>query len=85
MTVPELKPKPWSCSYAEMGFINSDVDDDGQIKPDAPADQLYHLGKDISEAKNLTRAEPERAKAMAARLKELIRHPATPAAKAIAQ
>jgi hypothetical protein len=30
-----------------MGFVNSDADTEGQIKQDAPANQLYHLGNDI--------------------------------------
>ncbi|MDB6139885.1 MAG: Arylsulfatase [Verrucomicrobiaceae bacterium] len=54
-----------------MGFINSDIDDEGQIKPDAPTNQLYHLDDDIGETKNLTREQLERAKAMHARIAEL--------------
>jgi len=81
MTVPEQKPKPWSLSYRTMGFINSDLDDDGNIKPDAPADQLYHLDSDISEAKNLTLDQPERAQALRARLEELTRKSARAVAR----
>jgi arylsulfatase A-like enzyme len=82
LTAPETPGKPWSQPYAKMGFVNSDVDAQGQIKPDAPKDQLYHLGNDAAEAKNLTLDQPERAKAMRARLEELTRRPKASAAKA---
>jgi hypothetical protein len=65
-----------------MGFVNSDVDTEGQIKSDAPADQLYHLGNDIREEKNVTRDYPERAESMRARLEELTRKPSAPPARA---
>ena len=81
MTIPEQKPKPWSLSYATMGFVNSDVDPEGLIKPDAPADQLYHLGNDMREAKNATLDYPERAESMRARLEELTRKPSPAPAK----
>jgi len=71
MTAPEPKGKPWSQSWTKMGFINSDIDDEGQIKPDAPVDQLYYLGKDIGEMHNLTRERPARAEAMHSRMEEL--------------
>jgi arylsulfatase A-like enzyme len=84
MTAPETPGKPWSQPYAKMGFVNSDVDAQGQIKPDAPKDQLYHLGNDVAEAKNLTLDQPERAESMRARLEELTRKPKAPSAKAAA-
>jgi arylsulfatase A-like enzyme len=54
-----------------LGFVNSDIDENGQIKPDAPPDQLYNLAEDVSEAHNLTREYPDRATAMHARMHAL--------------
>src|SRR5262249_22702086 len=36
-------PHTFSTSWKEKGFINSDVDSEGHVKPDAPLDQLYNL------------------------------------------
>ena len=47
-----------------MKFQNSDVDDNGQIKPGAPAEQLYNLDDDREEHSNLAAVQPERLKAM---------------------
>ena len=69
-SAPE-REKPWSVPYAIMGFKNSDVDEHGQIKPGAPKEQLYDLGKDISQATNIAREHPERAASMRARVDEL--------------
>jgi len=55
-----------------MGVTNSDIDSTGKIKPDAPNDQLYNLGNDLTQKKNLTLDHPERSKAMRARLEELV-------------
>ncbi|MBN1490300.1 MAG: sulfatase-like hydrolase/transferase, partial [Phycisphaerae bacterium] len=71
-----VPPGPlWGLPYAKMGLTTSDIDSDGRIKPDAPEDQLYHLGDDLAQRKNLTREHPERAEAMRARLEELRRRP----------
>lgn len=75
MTVQLPPVTPWGQPYAKMGLSNSDVDAQGKIKPDAPADQLYHLGSDPSEEKNRASAEPERAGAMRAHLEELMHQP----------
>ena len=69
-SAPE-KEKPWSVPYAMMGFKNSDVDEHGQIKPGAPKEQLYDLGKDTTQSKNLAPEHPERVASMRARLEEL--------------
>ncbi|MBA3353216.1 MAG: arylsulfatase [Blastocatellia bacterium] len=66
-TAPHTRGVPWKTT----GFRNSDIDEDGRIKPGAPPDQLYNLADDIAQAHNLTREEPERAAAMHARMKEL--------------
>jgi hypothetical protein len=57
--------------WAKLGFISCDIDGKGQIKPDAPPDQLYDLAHDIGEAHNLMLDQPERAAAMRARMDEL--------------
>ena len=84
MTVPELKPKPWSLSYQTMGFANSDLDDQGQIKPEAPTNQLYFLAADVGEHTNVVRQNSERQRQMQARMEQLLpqrfkKSPATPA------
>lgn len=72
MTSPELKPKPWGISYQKMGFINSDIDEVGQIKPDAPTSQLYFLADDLGEHTNLIHQNPERERQMRARMQQLL-------------
>ncbi len=62
-TAPEPE-RPWSLSYADMKFQNSDVDERGQINSDAPKEQLYDLAKDIGQHTNLAATHPERLKAM---------------------
>ena len=69
-SAPE-KDKPWSVPYALMGFKNSDVDEHGHIKPGAPKEQLYDLGKDLAESKNIALEQPERVASMRKRLEEL--------------
>ena len=78
-TVQSPAGKPWGQPYAKMGLTNTDVDDQGRVKPEAPADQLYHLASDPRQARNLTREQPERARAMRARLEELTGLPRTTA------
>ena len=69
-TAPE-PAKPWSLPYSLMGFKNSDVDEKGQIKPDAPKEQLYDLSKDLVQARNVALENPDRLQTMRTRLKEL--------------
>ncbi len=69
-SAPE-REKPWSVPYAMMGFKNSDVDEHGQIKPDAPKEQLYDLSKDLVQSKNIALEHPERVASMRARLETL--------------
>lgn len=78
MTAPEQKGKPWGQPYAMMGFINSDVDDKGQSKPDAPSTQLYNLKDDLPQHRNVVAQHPDIAARMHARMEELklIRMPA---------
>jgi len=72
MSVPELKPRPWSLSYQTMGFINSDQDERGQTKPDAPSNQLYSLANDPGQHTNVVGQHPERQMQMQARIVELL-------------
>jgi len=69
-TAPEPN-KPWSLSYRIMIFQNSDVDENGQIKPGAPAEQLYNLDDDLGQHTNLAASEPERLKALRERFQVL--------------
>ena len=62
-TAPEPQ-KPWSLSYRLMKYQNSDVDENGHIKPSAPAEQLYNLDDDVAQHTNLAARQPERLKAM---------------------
>ena len=62
-TAPE-PAKPWSLSYGEMNFQNSEVNERGQIKPGAQKEQLYDLAKDVGQHTNLAASQPERLKAM---------------------
>ncbi len=50
--------------------INSDIAD-GKIKADSPDAQLYDLGTDRSQSRNIIRKHPEQAKLMASHLAEL--------------
>jgi len=45
--------------FAQVGMVNSDFTPDGQLKPDAPAMQLYDLASDPGETKNVYRDHPE--------------------------
>jgi hypothetical protein len=54
-----------------MGFTNSDIDERGLIKPDAPPEQLYKLSTDLRQSTNLALKEPDRVRAMHARFLEL--------------
>jgi len=47
-TVPEPE-KPWSLSYRTMKVQNSDADENGQIKPGAPAEQFDKLDDDLGQ------------------------------------
>jgi arylsulfatase A len=62
-TVPE-PAKPWSLSYRDMAFQNSDVDEKGQLKPGAPKEQLYDLANDPGQRTNVATTQPERLKSM---------------------
>ena len=69
-TAPEGS-KPWSVPYALMGFVNSDIDEHGQLKPGAPEEQPYDLSHDIEQSTNIVLEHPGRVRSMRARLLEL--------------
>jgi arylsulfatase A-like enzyme len=69
-TVPQPE-RHWSLPYAKMGFKNSDVDDQGQIKQGSPKVQLYNLATDPNQASNVAEAHAEKVQAMEKRLNEL--------------
>lgn len=64
-------PHTFSTSWKQKGFVNSDVDAEGHIKPDAPLDQLYNLREDMPQANNVARAHLDRAAEMHARMHAL--------------
>ena len=66
-SAPASRGTPWQ----KLGFVNSDINDEGEIKPDAPPSQLYNLAKDLPQAHNVVLDQPERAAAMQARMNEL--------------
>lgn len=69
-TVPQPKI-PWSLPYVEMGFKNSDIDNEGQIKEGSPEVQLYNLASDPNQALNVASNYAKRVRAMDKRLNEL--------------
>jgi arylsulfatase A-like enzyme len=44
----------------KLGYTNSDFDENGKLKPDAPAEQIYNLRNDPSQTTNLFQTENER-------------------------
>ncbi len=46
-------------SFEELEFVNSDFTPAGQLKPDAPPQQLYDLAADLGETKNVYREHPD--------------------------
>jgi arylsulfatase A len=44
----------------KLGFTNSDFDEKGRLKPDAPLEQIYNLRNDPSQTNNLFHSEPGR-------------------------
>ena len=59
----------WFLSVNQMGLPNSDYDEEGKLKDDAPDTQLYNLKKDPSQSSNVVNAFPEKAALLAARYK----------------
>lgn len=55
----------------EIGMTNSDIDETGHIKADAPDAQLYNLKTDPSQIHNVIEAYPEKAAELEARFKVL--------------
>lgn len=55
----------------EIGQTNSDIDDTGHIKADAPDAQLYNLKTDPSQSRNVIGEYPEKAAELAERFKTL--------------
>jgi hypothetical protein len=55
-----------------MKLSNSDVDENGQVKANAAAEQLYHLGNDLKQQSNLATQQPAQVKQMRERLKEIL-------------
>jgi arylsulfatase A len=58
-------------SVEELGFENSDLNLDGTIKPDAPAEQLYNLAEDPGQKINVIGQHPEKAGEMRTALEQI--------------
>jgi arylsulfatase A-like enzyme len=63
-------PNGWGLHLKDMGQTNSDYDAQGNLKADAPKEQLYNLQKDPSQSQNVVRDYPEKAREMAAQLEQ---------------
>jgi arylsulfatase A-like enzyme len=63
----------WATQFAELGAVNSDFDESGNLKPDAPKVQLYNLDEDPRQAVNLAEHYPEKVKELSARLQTMRR------------
>ena len=61
----------WFLSLHKIGLPNSDYDEEGNIKDDAPDTQLYNLKKDPSQSQNVVNQFPKKAAELAARYKEV--------------
>jgi arylsulfatase A-like enzyme len=81
MTIQVPQGAAWGQPYARMGLANSDIDEHGKIKPDAPAAQLYNLRSDPSQATNLFRDRPDMAAQLRSRLDDLLPNRPRPAKK----
>ncbi len=75
MTVQVPPGPPWGQPYAKLALVNSDIDDAGRVKPEAPAVQLYDLAADAGQTTNVAAGEPERVAAMQKRLDGLLARP----------
>lgn len=72
MTVRVPHGPVWGQHFRVLGMTNSDVDEQGMIKPGAPPAQLYNLHHDFRQSTNRFAVEPETAKRLGNRLQELL-------------
>ena len=56
-----------------MGQVNSDIDDHGRIKEDAPDKQLYNLRENPSQSVNIIDQFPDKAEELQKRYDELFK------------
>lgn len=63
----------WAMQFDDIGLANSDFDDGGKLRPDAPEVQLYNLKDDPGQKRNLAAEQPNKARELAVRLAELRR------------
>jgi hypothetical protein len=61
----------WAMQLVALGQKNSDYDEEANLKPDAPQEQLYNLRTDPNQSTNVVRQFPEKAAELAARFKEV--------------
>jgi hypothetical protein len=65
------KKLDWAMQIDELGLKNSDYDEQGKLRPDAPDVQLYNLREDPNQSTNVIRKYPEKAEELSLRLKQL--------------
>jgi hypothetical protein len=65
------KKLDWAMQIDELGLKNSDYDEQGKLRPDAPDAQLYNLREDPNQSTNVIRKYPEKAEELSLRLKQL--------------
>jgi len=61
----------WAMQMVELGLKNSDYDEQGKLKADAPKAQLYNLRTDPNQSKNVINQYPEIAAELDRRFKEI--------------
>jgi len=61
----------WAMQMAELGLKNSDYDEQGKLKSDAPKAQLYNLQKDPGQSTNVIDQYPEKTAELDRRFKEI--------------
>ena len=69
--ITTLKSATWAIQLGRLGQKNSDYDEAGQLKEDAPKEQLYNLREDPGQLKNVIREHPEKASELAVRFNEV--------------
>ena len=69
--VTTLPSATWAMQLGEMGQLNSDYDEAGQLKADAPQEQLYNLRTDPQQSTNVLLQYPEKAAELAKRFKQV--------------
>ena len=72
-SVPDAAEAPhFGMPWDKLGLVNSDLDAAGEIRPDAPPDQLYDMTADPGQSTNVVGRYPQRAAELRRRLNDLL-------------